>query len=469
MEDWERISREAPWRQKLPQGYFEDYVAAEQVNDEPVEDYRGVFFAALWPMVKDLAPVEAALAVNRWCAGHVTYRFNDSPTAGALTVYYRGHGRCGEESVFAVAALRSVGFPARQVYVPRWSHCDDNHAWVEVFAEGKWRYFGACEPEPVPDRGWFTSPAARAMLVRARQGEGRYENVTGRYAPTQRWTFRTGCPGAKLTLHILNDGAFQPIWTLTADGKGEASEVLGIGDLFVTAEGDGFYGELLCKGKAGDEFVIPETGRRYHEGEVLRFEAPDPPKTFPRPLTALEKARREEALRQAAAEREAWRQAHPVEAAAADRPGGQGFLPPLGDRAVACTRLPCGDQLFVMGPPGEQLTAPQAPLEELLKPQPMPIQVKGPRLLAWIRRGEEPSAHFLNELKELESFPLPVELLEEEPPMDLPRVLGLDPDRLPLLALVGEDGLCYYAAGGYQVGSAALVRRLGEKLGKTAF
>ena len=38
-----------------------------------------------------------------------------------------------EESAFLVSALRSVGIPARQVYVPRWSHCGDNHArssWV---------------------------------------------------------------------------------------------------------------------------------------------------------------------------------------------------------------------------------------------------------------------------------------------------------------------------------------------------
>ena len=77
-------------------------------------------------------------------------------------------GRCGEESTLAVSAMRSVGIPARQCYVPRWAHCDDNHAWVEVWADGDWHYLGACEPEPVLDKGWFTAAASKAMLVHAK-------------------------------------------------------------------------------------------------------------------------------------------------------------------------------------------------------------------------------------------------------------------------------------------------------------
>ncbi len=71
------------------------------------------------------------------------------------------YGRCGEESTFLVAALRSVGIPARQVYTPRWAHTDDNHAWVEAWADGKWYFLGACEPEPVLNLGWFNAPASR--------------------------------------------------------------------------------------------------------------------------------------------------------------------------------------------------------------------------------------------------------------------------------------------------------------------
>ena len=55
---------------------------------------------------------EAALEVNYWCAQEATYHCTDDRTLSALAVYRRGNGRCGEESVFTVNALRSVGVPA---------------------------------------------------------------------------------------------------------------------------------------------------------------------------------------------------------------------------------------------------------------------------------------------------------------------------------------------------------------------
>lgn len=449
----------------VTQGFLDRYVRQDRVNDEPPSDFRPVFAAELAPRLGGLSQTEAALEVNLWCAEHVTYRFNDSPTADPLTTYYRGHGRCGEESVFTVAALRAAGLPARQVYVPRWSHCDDNHAWVEVFADGAWRYLGACEPEPVLDRGWFTAPARRAMLVRGRGVDGGYENLTARYAPTQLWRFHTPLPGGKLTLWVLNGGAFHPIWTTKTDAHGDAALELGRGDLLATVEAPGAWGELLCKGKEGREFTLPPGRPTLDPNLVLRFEAPDPPPDFPPPLTPAQQRRREELLAQAAQRRALWTAAHRAQAHAPDRPGGQGFDPPLMDRSVAATRLPCGDQLFVMGPAGAELTPPAAAPEELLRPQPMPFAVAGPRLLAWVRPGEEPTAHFLGELAALDGpFPVPVETRTDPPPADLPRVLGLDPDSLPLLVLVGSDGRCHYAGGGYQVGSAALLKLLASLL-----
>lgn len=464
----------------MTQDFLEEYVLENRVNDEPQVDYRPVFSRELAPRIRGLSPMEAALEVNLWCAEHVTYRFNDSPTADPLTIYYRGHGRCGEESVFTVAALRSAGIPARQVYVPRWSHCDDNHAWVEVFVDGGWHYLGACEPEPVLDRGWFTSPAARAMLVRSRRRDGTFENQTARYAPTQTWHFHTGCPGAKITLWLLNDNAFHPIWSMEANSQGDASEELGIGDLLVTVQAPGVWGELLCKGKQASDFTIPLAAPSPHPSRTLgipsphlpltpthtlRFEAPDPPKTYPKPLSPPQQARRAEMLAQAAQRRAQWAAAHREEAETPCRPGGQGFLPPLDDRGVAATRLPCGDQLFVMGPPGSELTRPTASLHQLLRPNPLPMRVSGPCLLAWVRPGEEPTAHFLNELSAFDGgFPVKLRLSEGAPPEELPRTLGLDPEALPLLALAGSDGLCYYATNGYQVGSVSLIAQLARLL-----
>jgi hypothetical protein len=79
---------------------------------------------------------------------------------------------------------------------------------VEFWIDGTWHYLGACEPEPVPDSGWFTEPARRAMLVHTK-AFGRYDgsekvirketlfseiNTLGRYAETKELKCSTTTP-----------------------------------------------------------------------------------------------------------------------------------------------------------------------------------------------------------------------------------------------------------------------------------
>lgn len=108
---------------------------------------------------------DAILEVNHWCHELVTYQPSDGRTSAPLSTIRSAYGRCGEQSTFTVAALRAIGIPARQVYTPRWAHTDDNHAWVEAWADGTWYFLGACEPEAVLNLAWFNAPASRAMLM----------------------------------------------------------------------------------------------------------------------------------------------------------------------------------------------------------------------------------------------------------------------------------------------------------------
>ena len=105
-------------------------VLFHRVNEEEIAQCRTYFRAEIGSRIQGMNFREAALEVNYWCAEEATYHCTDDRTLSAISVYRRGNGRCGEESVFTVNALRSVGVPARQVYAPKWSHCDDNHAWV---------------------------------------------------------------------------------------------------------------------------------------------------------------------------------------------------------------------------------------------------------------------------------------------------------------------------------------------------
>ena len=156
---------EMPWGQTVPNDLFLHYVLPVRINNENLDTSRVTFYNELKDRVKGLSMADAILEVNHWCHEKVVYSPSDGRTMSPSACVRNAQGRCGEESTFTVAALRAVGIPARQVYTPRWAHTDDNHAWVEAWADGKWYYFGACVPEPVLNMGWFDGPSKRGMLM----------------------------------------------------------------------------------------------------------------------------------------------------------------------------------------------------------------------------------------------------------------------------------------------------------------
>lgn len=280
-----------PWCAELDEELFLHYVLFPRVNDEDLSFHREIFHNALWDRIKNLPTIEEkVLEVNRWCHENASYEMQDDRTASPLTVYRCGSGRCGEESVFLISALRSVGIPARQVYAPRWAHCDDNHAWVEVLCGGQWRFLGACEPEPVLDRGWFNSPASRALLVHSRvfgaaehplHGERistengvTWFNQTARYALTRRRTLRAeiaggGAPGTVFLIQVLNESSFHTIAALTSDERGAASIELGDGDFHIFAR----CGAYVCECSSGADDVITLPLQNFYQCETAWREA----------------------------------------------------------------------------------------------------------------------------------------------------------------------------------------------------
>ena len=263
------LRRQAPGA--LSEALFCEYVLPLRVNEEALSDCRALFHALLAPRIEGLSAERAILEINYWCAENMTYRSTDVRTISALDAYRSAYGRCGEESTFLVNALRAVGFAARQIYTPRWAHCDDNHAWVEVWLNGEWRFLGACEPEEMLDRAWFNSAANRAMLIHSRtfesgarpdflahRGAVTYLNQTARYAPTTRLTVRVrnadGAPiaGAKASFGILNMGEIYPVAQIPTDSNGEAALECGLGSLFVRAMHENRAAETLIDTRDGN-------------------------------------------------------------------------------------------------------------------------------------------------------------------------------------------------------------------------
>ncbi len=252
----------AAWNSNIPDMIFRHFVLPVRVNNENLDHARLVFPKELLPRLKGLNAYDAILEVNHWCHEKVVYTPSDSRTSSPLASVKTAYGRCGEESTFLVAALRSVGIPARQVYTPRWAHTDDNHAWVEAWADGKWYFLGACEPEPVLNLGWFNAPASRGMLMHTRVF-GAYNgpedvmkrtpnyteiNITENYATTAHNTVqvvdRNGkpVPDANIEFRIYNYAEFFPASRKTTDAQGKASLQSGLGDIFVLASKDNTFG-----------------------------------------------------------------------------------------------------------------------------------------------------------------------------------------------------------------------------------
>lgn len=250
------------WGKKVPKEIFLHFVLPYRANNEYTDNARQIFFDELKPRIQGMSMYNAALEVNHWCHEKANYRPSDSRTSGPETVVRTGYGRCGEESTFTVAALRAVGIPARQVYTPRWAHTDDNHAWVEVWVDGKWYFMGACEPDPELNMGWFAGPSKRTMMTRTfvygkyfgkeeklSEGNNSAElNLLANYADTKNLTVKVVdeqgkiVPNAKVEYQLYNYSEFYPIARKTTNNKGFCTIRTGFGDLMIWANLDNKYG-----------------------------------------------------------------------------------------------------------------------------------------------------------------------------------------------------------------------------------
>ncbi|MCR5709878.1 MAG: transglutaminase domain-containing protein [Bacteroidales bacterium] len=254
----------------VPEREFRHFVLPLRVNNEPLDDFRTLYADALCDRVEGMTLEQAALEINHWCHEMATYQPSDGRTSSPLQTIQRGVGRCGEESTLAVAALRAAGIPARQVYTPRWAHTDDNHAWVEVFVDGKWQFMGACEPEPRLNMAWFNAPVSRALILHTKVF-GDYHgdedviertpcyteiNVIRGYVPARRSTVtvvdEAGRPvvDADIEFKIYNYGEYYTVARYRTDRKGQAALDMGLGDMVGWASKDDMFGLGVIDGES---------------------------------------------------------------------------------------------------------------------------------------------------------------------------------------------------------------------------
>lgn len=314
----------SPYCKDIPEDIFVHCVYYPRINSEDLVDCRRFFYDKLISVVDGKSAVDAALAVNRWCAAQMTYEMTDTRSINPLTAYSCGLGRCGEESTFGVTALRSVGLPARQIYVPWWSHCDDNHAWVEVYTGDGWHFLGACEPEPTLDRGWFVNASSRAMVVCNRNffsyvGEGLKSeglvqkkgiclsyNQVHRYAEAAPVTVKVldknGSPsvGAWVRFYVENMAQAACIAALETDADGCVHLETGLGSCLIEAEANGLFDWKTVQVDGALTLVLTPCKIAPAEGTIQwDFDAPETGHKHKALLSAAEQEEKAQTLRQA--------------------------------------------------------------------------------------------------------------------------------------------------------------------------
>jgi transglutaminase-like putative cysteine protease len=264
-----KTRKESPWGKSIPEEIFLHYVLPCRVGGGKLDSFRIAYYDEIQRRVKGMDALHAALEINHWCHEKVTYQNIPGMTPGPMNIILSACGRCGMQSAFTVASLRTAGIPARKVSVPRWAHMHGNHAWVELWINGKWHYMEACQPEPVLDRAWFTEDASRAMLIATRSFGAKYEhentifdygnyfkvNTLPRYADTKTITVKVvdanNVPvkdaAVEYLLYNTLGGQFYLLAIVPTDESGLSRFETGLGDLLIWArKGDDFNFVKIC-------------------------------------------------------------------------------------------------------------------------------------------------------------------------------------------------------------------------------
>lgn len=288
------------WGKSVPEDIFRHFVLVYRVNNENLDSARMVIFNEIKDRIKGMSMYDAALEVNHWCHEKVTYRASDGRTSSSLASIKTAFGRCGEESTFTVTALRSVGIPARQCYTPRWAHTDDNHAWVEVWVDGKWYFMGACEPDAKLNMGWFAIPSTRCMMVHS-NAFGKFKgaeevnystelfsrvNMLPNYTNTKKIVVKVvdidnnAVKEARVKFKLYNYAEYYPIASGTTNNEGITTLTTGYGDLLIWASKDGLYNYSKFDVRNQDTLIVQINKNQGVEyTELLEIIPPDALKT----------------------------------------------------------------------------------------------------------------------------------------------------------------------------------------------
>ncbi|MCK5050259.1 MAG: transglutaminase domain-containing protein [Candidatus Cloacimonetes bacterium] len=253
--------------EKYPDEFVLSYIAKTTVSHEKITNYRKAFsdlglmnYVTKYP---DLA--ERIRQITLWTRENMTFVSTSGRTQDPLSVLQKSKiGRCGEMQVFYIAALRTVGIPARPAWTPWWAHTDNNHAWTEMYLDGKWQYAENTSPTYNLNSAWFSASSQKALLILARSSfpdstddvvskgkNNNYVNSTRYYQNAREITLNIfdkenkPVKDAKVNICAFNFSMFRPLLTLEADSTGISKFTIGQGGFLAIAFKDSLFDYAL--------------------------------------------------------------------------------------------------------------------------------------------------------------------------------------------------------------------------------
>ena len=302
---------EAPYGLHYTDAVWAHYVLPPRVSQEPLSRWRPYFHRELAPLVADCETLQdAAIIVDAWVSERTAFKQTQRRDQGPLVTLKSGFGRCEELMMVQVCAMRSVGIPARNAFCPWWAHCDNNHAWTEVYcSDGAWHMADSGAIVGFSGTSWVTPTAKGAPIVCSMcfglPGEGEAGelvnsrgSVGARYAmlnsiDAYRTTARlnidfNNCLDAadpppaldadgeeieyKVYVHVFNYGALRSVARLPVGTDWTASVELGAGRFVLTTNIPGVEREVYVDLVPGESVDLDWDAAEVPGGEfVLEF------------------------------------------------------------------------------------------------------------------------------------------------------------------------------------------------------
>lgn len=253
--------------EKYPDEFVLSYIAKTTVSHEKLTNYRKVFsdLGLLDYVIKYPDLEERLRRVTLWTRENMTFVSTSGRTQDPLSVLQKSNiGRCGEMQVFYIAALRTIGIPARPAWTPWWAHTDNNHAWTEMFINGEWHYAENTSPTYNLDDAWFSASSQMTLFILARSSfpdstddvvskgkNNNYVNSTRYYQDTREITLNifdeenNPVKDANVNICAFNFSMFRPLLTLEADSTGVSKFTVGQGGFLAIAFKDNLFDYVL--------------------------------------------------------------------------------------------------------------------------------------------------------------------------------------------------------------------------------